>query len=402
MYLSEKIGRAGVHVLSVCLLTVFHTLLGANVSLADEASAGVPRKPVCSPEKLDELRSPATADQWRVVVDCSVRLSAGDVIEKEVYLEGEEGSRVDFECNNATLGNVSRASRARGTHRLVIRTRHDDKNGAWHPPHDILVSDCRIEGTMRIEGMAGEPARLSSLQSGHTERAQSAAPRNILVSNTRFVGSAKLFKLIVGVGVTDVTISNAIFEGDAVGVSVYLSDEAARIQIRGSRFLAIAKRREQVAIDGAAQVTIENNVFTNVEMGGVFIYRNCGERGRVRIQAPMHNVIRSNIFANSGSRMPKRPTIWIGSRNVKRSERHEQCILDDGFNLGSSLATGTTALSERDEARENQVLDNRFVGLDPVAMVRDDDLENIVLGNSRAPVGTELAHPRPDNSSGDR
>lgn len=340
----------------------------------------------CSAEKMEELRSPATDSRWRVTIDCSVSLQPGEVIEKEILLAGDEASGVVFSCNGATLGRPGSGGRTRDSHRLVIQTKQDD-GGSWHPPRDVTVSGCNIAGTMRIAGMAGEQARLSSLEAGHTERAQAAAPTSIRIEDTNFVGTAKLFKLLVGVGVTDLEITGARFEGTQVGTTVYLGDEAARIHIRDSRFDAVAQRREQIAIDGTAKVTIEGNVFSNVEMGGVFIYRNCGELGRIRVQEPAGNVIRDNIFIGTGKE-PRRPTVWIGSRNEKRTERAEQCVLDDGLDTGSSLPAGAAPLTERDEAHSNRVEGNRFVGLDPATVIVDSDSGNVVTGNARAAAET--------------
>ncbi len=346
------------------------------------ASAETAIKPPCSAEKMQELRSPATDSRWRVTIDCSVTLEPGDVIEKEVLLVGEAASGVRFDCNGATLGSPDKAGRMRNSHRLVIQTRQAD-DGSWHPPRDVTVSGCNIAGTMRIAGMAGEQARLSSLTAGHTERAQSAAPTAIRIEETNFVGTAELFKLLVGVGVTDLAVTGSRFEGTQVGTTVYLSDEAARIRISDSRFDAVAQRREQIAIDGTADVTIERNVFSDVQMGGVFIYRNCGEQGRIRVQEPSGNVIRDNIFVGAGV-PPRRPTVWIGSRNEKRAERPEQCVLDDGLATGSSLSPGAQPQTERDEAHSNRVEGNRFVGLDPAEAILDNDVGNVVTGNVRA------------------
>jgi hypothetical protein len=345
------------------------------------AETRAPARPACTGEQMAELRAPATDRDWRVSLTCSPTLTSADVIEKEIQLEGAEADGVTLTCNGATLGDPAKSGRPRPDHRLVIRSARDPASGAWHGPRDVAVIGCRIAGTLRIAGFDEDAARESSRRPGHTERAQAAAPHGIRLERNRFVGDADLFKILIGVGVTDLEIVSSRFDGRLRGTTVYVGDEAARIRIAGNHFDAVSDRREQIAIDGAAHVTVERNVFADTGMGGIYIYRNCGERGRVRIQEPRFNRIEGNTFVPAVRRGKPRPIIWIGSRNKKRTERATECVLDDGAGFGSSLTQGQPPMTERDMARDNQVIGNNFVGIDPAVAIRDDDTSNVVSRN---------------------
>lgn len=346
-------------------------------AVVPSASAGSSN---CSAERLAELLAPATDRDRRFALDCSATLAPEDVVEKEIVLRGAAARGVVLDCRGGRIGAPERGSRTRESHRLVIESGRDG-HGGWEAPSDVTVRDCRIAGTVRIAGMDGESARESSRRVGHTARAQAAAPTHIHLDRNRFVGPAGLFKLLVNVGVTDVSVTNSVFEGSTIGTTIYLGDESARIHIEANRFDGIAQRREQIALDGTADAIIRGNFFGDTAAGAVFIYRNCGERGRVRVQEPRRNAIEANVFVAGGRAATARPVIWIGSRDRRRSERPEQCALDDGLGFGSSLSAGE-AMIERDMARDNRVVGNRFVGIDPARRIRDDDLDNLVGDNT--------------------
>lgn len=368
----------------------------AGAALFGVALAGLSRTasaaPVCSAERMAELRAPATEKSWRFDLDCDATLDPGDTIEKEIVIAGTRGEGVTLDCRGARLGVAVPQGRPRPTHRVEIRSEYDAATGAWSAPSNVVVRDCEIVGTLRIAGMNEDAARESSRLPGHTARAQAAAPHAIRLEKNRFVGPAGRFKLLVNVGVTEVTVRDSLFTGTTVGTTIYLGDESARTRIENNRFESVAARREQIAIDGAAETLVRGNTFADTAMGGIFIYRNCGERGRIRIQEPRRNVIEHNTFEAGDREASGRPVVWIGSRNRQRSERPEQCVLDDGFGFGSSLPAGR-AMMERDVARDNRVTDNRFVGVAAGRMVRDDDEGNVVSNDrnvdqpSTAPAG---------------
>jgi len=93
-----------------------------------------------------------------------------------------------------------------------------------------------------------------------------------------------------------------------------------------------------------------------LNQGGIFLYRNCGEGGTVRIATPSHNRIVDNQFNYQRQRLSD-PAIYLGSRNYGRLENWwpgSHCNDDArGSRVGSALNNG-------DFARFNVVKNNRF------------------------------------------
>lgn len=355
--------------------------LAVTAAISVHGAVAQDGKAVCSAEKKAEMLAPATARDRRFVLDCSMNLSPSDVVEKEVSIGGSAASGLTLDCHGARIGAPERGGLTRPAFRLVVQSLRTSTEGVMDAPTDVTIRNCVIDGTLRIYGMDGEMARVSALKPGHTARAQAAAPKRIHLDRMRFIGSVDRFKLLINVGSTDVSVTNSVFQGDVVGTTVYVGDEVVSTRIEHNRFEGVASRREQIALDGAAKSVIRANHFSDTADGGVFIYRNCGERGRIRVQEPRGNRIEDNVF-EGGRRPPSaKPVVWIGSRNLRRLERPEQCMLDDGLGFGSSLPEGVH-LSEQDMARETTVKGNVFVGIAAERSIRNDDQDNVVIDNS--------------------
>ena len=185
-----------------------------------------------------------------------------------------------------------------------------------------------------------------SRREGHTERAQAAAPTRITIRNVE-IEAAGVIPIYVAPGATEVTIENCTFRGWTTSVALYLDAESARNVIRDNVF-DLRVSREVIAVDGSAENRIENNRFQSVALGGIYLYRNCGEGGTVRHQTPHGNFIADNRF-NLHPLAWRAAGIWLGSRNGSRP----YCHADDGFPFGSSI-------DNRDFAFGNSVTGNRF------------------------------------------
>ena len=227
---------------------------------------------------------------------------------------------------------------------IVIRSLR--KGGGWDVPERITIRNGRLRGAIRIFGMGrnGEAPRVreSSVSEGHTERAQAAAPREIVLENLQ-IEAAHRIPLYVGPGVTGVTVTECTFTGWTVSTAVYLDAESAGNRIENCTF-DVRVAREVIAVDGSARNIIKGNSFGRAAFGGVYLYRNCGEGGTVRHQAPQHNLIAGNTINNTGGY-----GIWLGSRDGGRL----YCSDDAGFPFGSSQDDG-------DFADNNTVRDNTF------------------------------------------
>jgi hypothetical protein len=210
--------------------------------------------------------------------------------------------------------------------------------------------------------------RASSMQAGHTQYAQAAAPRQVDLRNLNFVVSGAI-PLYVGPGVTHTTLVRSTFSGHASATAIYLDAESGWNEIRDNRFSVTTERRELIAVDGSRNNRIVGNTFENPINGGIFVYRNCGEGGVIRHQRPQDNLIAGNVFDYRRSPKAKKPAIWLGSRGGKQ----RYCFHDPAHRFGSSADPG-------DFARNNLVEDNRFVDGDG-RLIRNGDPTNVVRGN---------------------
>lgn len=274
-------------------------------------------------------------------------------------------SGLTLDCHGATL-----AGAAPGIRALWIRSLKRP-DGTWDRPQDITVRNCNIIGDVRIEGLGrngeAEEVRLSSLNAGHTARAQAAAPTRITLDHNTFTGEGGI-PLYISPGTTEVTVSNSTFRGESVSVALYMDAESARNRIIGNRFEIHTKWREMIAVDGSADNRIENNLFENPWKGGIFLYRNCGEGGTIRHQEPQRNVITGNTFRYTDF-MVGRPAVWIGSRQGISP----YCLFRPDRPFGSSL-------SALDHAEHNTVTGNHLPG-GAARLIVNNDSNNVVSDN---------------------
>lgn len=295
----------------------------------------------CTPQQLQQILQPATAQNPSVILNCSVQLPASAQISKQLIFEGESSSNVSLDCNgaavNATYGNPS----------ILIRS--TQKANLWSVPKNIQIQNCKISGALRIHGMAsngeGKLVRESSYTAGHTQRVQQAAPSQIKLDNlTLYAGDRNMMYFTPGVN--HVTLSNSKFQGKSSALALYLDAESAHNVIENNTFDVQTNKREIIAVDGSAHNVIRNNQFINPLNGAVFLYRNCGEGGTIRHQTPSYNQIVDNQIQLN--KHVKTSVLWLGSRNGNRN----YCGADAGYAFGSSQ-------SDLDYAENNQVSANQ-------------------------------------------
>ena len=340
--------------------------------------------PPCDASKLDELLATADRDNPTVELDCSVSLSAEDVITKKVRILGSEGSGVVVDCNGATL----RGAVARGGRDTVLVGSRKLDDDAWDRPSDVVIRGCRIEGSIRVLGM-GENGQApdvvaDSYRVGHRERAQAAAPTRILLDELTIIGEGRV-PLYLAPGVTRLTFRNSEITGMSRSTVIYLDAESAFNRIVGNRLDATTIRagivtREVIAIDGSADNVVASNELRQLEWGGIYVYRNCGEGGGVRHQEPRRNLIAGNAFIY-GDESGDLPAIWIGSRNEIVDIIATFCSLDDGYPFGSSA-------SNEDFARDNVVADNRVQGRSLASAIRIHDEPTYLIDNVEVTTAT--------------
>jgi parallel beta-helix repeat protein len=270
---------------------------------------------------------------------------------------GESGRVIDLQGGWMNEGKLTE---------LVIRSQETEKG--WDAPEKITVRNGKLRGSIRIFGLGvnGEAPKVreSSHREGHTERAQAAAPRAILLEDLEIEADHRI-PLYLGPGVTGVTIRNCTFTDWSASTTVYLDAESGGNRIENCTF-NVRAGREVMAVDGSATNTIVGNRFLRAGYGGIYLYRNCGEGGTVRHQTPRGNVIENTFFKMKDLRQGSYG-VWLGSRQGRRS----YCEDDAGYPFGSSI-------DNRDFADQNTVRGNVFQPANEKA-VRDDGADNRVM-----------------------
>lgn len=353
--------------LLLALAVVPHIVHARSGALARPAA-----KP-CGPAKMREILDDAPAGRAAVHVDCSITLERGQTVTKQLIFRGARASGARLVCRGGTVGSKEKPFR----NRFAILIRSQGIRGApnhalrWARPEGVSIEGCEIFGGIHIFGMSpngeGAHVRDSSHTKGHTQRAQLAAPTDIRLRHVT-VRTGGLIALYVGPGTTRLLLENSRLRGKSRSVGVYLDAESAHNTFRHNR-IAVDAQREQIAVDGSADNLIVGNRFAELDRGGVYLYRNCGEGGTIRHQAPVRNKIADNTFYYRKYRGPN-PAIWIASRNGRRN----YCSKDAGYPFGSSV-------NDRDLARQNVVTGNRIVARRPEDVIRVDDRPNRVEGN---------------------
>lgn len=343
----------------------------AIVFLSVLSSAGSPAMAAdaCSASKLAEVLEPARANYDPVVVDCNLTLKKTDVVSKVLDFYGPEASGTTLNCNGGLIdGTLSGTP----TGREIINIRPRRTGSTWAPPVGVTITNCVIKGSARIwwgnhknagidiPGEADDyEIRDSSRRADHTANMQKYAPRRIVFSNVTFKGNGGGNLLYIGPGVTDSSVINSTFSGEIVAGAIYLEAESARNTIKNNDFNVASEKREIISVDGSARNIIMNNRFTKLKMGGIFLYRNCGEYGVIRHQAPDYNVIVNNVFdySTTPTVTAKKYGVYVSSRTGAEREGADNnyCPLDDGLPWGSSA-------DDSSPARQNVIGGNRVIG----------------------------------------
>jgi parallel beta-helix repeat protein len=335
----------------------------AQLSPVRQEEAGQEKSRDCADDLVSALLAPDTSP---VKITCSVTLPAGAVVSRQVLFEGDAVSGSTLDCNGGRLMGEG----PKGDSGSVL-VKSKQQRGTWSRPNGVTVTNCEIIGGVRIYGLGrngeAENVKQSSVNRDHTAFAQSAAPTNVIFDRVHIKSSGGS-PFYVSPGATRVSLTNSRIEGKSSGTAIYLDAESANNRIVNNTFDIATKSREIIAVDGSADNEISGNTFNAAANGGIFLYRNCGEGGTIRHQAPQHNRIEGNIFKMGGG---KSPAVWLNSRNGNRS----YCFIDPAHPFGSSLTS-------RDLAQDNTVENNSIIGARDKA-IRNDDPSNRVNRNSQ-------------------
>ncbi|MEN5170615.1 right-handed parallel beta-helix repeat-containing protein [Brevundimonas pondensis] len=288
----------------------------------------------CTAAELAELTAEATTP-WRLT--CRAVLTPGQRIRRPILIEGAEASGAGLDCNGGAVGRPGVTTTTRQPTVAIWSRRISAAH--WSRPTDIRIENCTIHGAVRVWGVGADGSyddlRASSRTAEHTATTQGAAPSHIELERVTIVGTGSI-PLYVGPGVTRLSLSNSTLTGRSDATAVYLDAESADNRLENNT-IAVATRREAVAVDGSARNHINGNRFDLGRRPGVFLYRNCGERGVIRHQTPSDNQITDNIFSGAARLRPQ--LVVVGSREGRRA----YCGADRGYPWGSSADDGDRA-----------------------------------------------------------
>ncbi len=321
--------------------------------IASRSEASLP----CSEQKMQELLAPASDERPEVALNCQAVLrNNSHQITKKILFKGAAANGALLDC----MGSRIAPSSSQGSKYSITVRSSKLEDGTWSRPVGVVVRNCKIQGSIRVYGMApvsSDELKESSRALGHTERMQAAAPQGTRLENL-ILTAVETTPLYFSTGVTHSVLLNSEIKGKSGSVAVYLDAESSHNTLKGNYIHVESPKREQVAVDGSAHNRIVGNRFASLKNGGIYLYRNCGERGVVRHQPPQHNQIINNIFEYGGKKTGA-PSVWVGSRStwvqkLKIFFGLGYCKDDRGFDFGSSQ-------SNKDHARHNAIAENQVV-----------------------------------------
>lgn len=303
------------------------------LSAAADAWA-LPAARPCTANDLIELTADA-ATPYRLT--CRAVLTSGQSIHRPLLIEGAEASGAGLDCNGGAVGRPGVATTTRKPTIAIWSRRISAQH--WSRPTDIRIANCTIHGAVRVWGMGADGSyddlRASSRTADHVAKAQGSAPSHIELERVTIVGTGSI-PLYVGPGVRRLSLTHSTLTGRSDATAVYLDAESAANRIENTT-IAVTTQREAVAVDGSARNRITGNRFTLGGRGGIFLYRNCGERGVIRHQTPSDNQITDNAFSGAARLRPQ--LVVVGSREGRRA----YCSADRGYPFGSSADDGDGA-----------------------------------------------------------
>lgn len=320
---------------------------------------------------------------WNVEGD--VTLAKGCTYAAEVTISR---SNVTFDCNGATLDGTGGLRVA-----ITIMQPEKDAQAAAPPIHDITVRNCTVRS---YAGGAVAIRNNTARARGETpDQIRERSPRNVLIDGLR---ASSLAGSGIGIAryVQGVTAQNLVIEDNSAS-AIYLSPSSGNNTIRNSQFSRNGTRenlgkREAIAVDGSVRNTFINNVFRDNAAGGIFLYKNCGEKdGFTRVEGASGNRIVNNVFEdmppapkrNNADKNDNPVGVWIASRQSRNLNNFE---CSDGYHTVGDTFYPNKAFLKKDGNGYDVVADGRVVRklnkLSDVPMFAYDvATDNVVEGN---------------------
>lgn len=367
------------------------TAFNAAGSSSSQVCVRTTYRGACGSDKLEEVLAQADYAGHEVQITCDLYMEPGKFIFKKLVFAGRNASDHTVDLNGATLAggdgtlNDGRDMIEVRSEEVVVRDDTENALSTYERPSNITIRNATVYGSIRLWGMtkngegdgvktvvcsgttcyeqdvlATNQFKKSSRMPGHTARAQANAPTGIVLQNLTIYGNGRN-PVYFAPGVTDSKLIDSSVLGYSNQVAVYLDAESARNTFKGNVIDVATKDypfenwdRPLVAIDGSAANRFINNLFSSLNHGGLYFYRNCGENGVIRHQSPSENQLINNIFYYN-QYDGDNPAVYLGSRNRGGwfQDTVGFCEADAGFPFGSSY-------SDADWATYNAVAQNQI------------------------------------------
>ncbi len=244
-------------------------------------------------------------------------------------------------------------------------------NGKGKGISNILVEGCGVRNFTKTGVLVTSGIPQGKLSSDRQVN-YGNAPKGVVFKGLVVEGSG-------GVGVyfndyvTGSQLKDSVIRGSG-GTGIYLEQATRNIEIvnnlieKNGVSNASPVRREGLAIDSSAGNLIKDNRFFSNAAGGVFLYKNCGEKysagnSVIRWQHSNNNTIVGNSFKDQPI------GVWLASRQGKDLS-HWDC---------GDVPVSQGSVFYNDYADHNEVKDNKFCGGD--VGVRDSGDSNRLLNN---------------------
>ncbi len=289
----------------------------------------------------------------------SVTLPSGCIFIKPVRITE---SNTTLNCNGSVFDGVFKHKNG-----LFI-----DSKGK--PLSNIKVENCTFRN-FRSSGIRIAWSEVDSRKGTDRNEIYSRTPSEVIMRNIAVerCGGVGIF---IDDYVSGVTLRDSVIR-DCGGVGLYLEHSSRNNRILNCRIVrngfgseSKPHAREGVAVDSSAGNLIEGNLFEGNRAGGIFLYKNCGERIKegksvIRWQPSERNEIRNNRFIG------ERVGIWIAARQ-SRDISHMGCgdpPMDSSRRYYEDFANRNVVennwfcrnkVAIRVEGDENRILTNRF------------------------------------------
>lgn len=287
----------------------------------------------------------------------AVTLQSGCVYSSEVTISE---SHTTLDCNGAMFDGYQKLSTG-----LRIESKHGSRL------RDVRVLNCGFRN-FRMFGVIIKPARAGL----DPDISYDDAPHDIVIENASIENIGRV-GIYVSEYVSRVTIRNSTIQQTG-STGIYLDRSSRDNRVIGTRLSRTGLGRpgqgprEALAIDSSVSNEIRDNIFIRNARGGVFLYKNCGERSSksinpLRWQHSDRNQIMNNLFVD------EEVGVWIASRqsaNLSKWDcadkpmdsrgRYFEDFANDNIVSGNTFCN--VAVGVRVEGDRNRITGNAFAG----------------------------------------